>query len=105
MITAGVKEIKNNPSLEEDCKRIRMQLILAFSNLYGIISVETTDDMLKKELSRWVKYMNKLHRESIELLKPGPRLVAKGNRKGLSQILKYQGIDEGQMREALDILQ
>jgi hypothetical protein len=48
--------------------------------------------------------MNKLNEESIEILKPGPRMIKKGKNKILSQISKYQGIDEEQMHEALDIL-
>ena len=105
LLCGAIREIKDNASLKEDSNRIRMQLILAFSNLQAILSVPTVTEILSKELSRWVRNMNKLNKESIELLKPGPRLIKKGRKKTLSQISKYQGVDEEQMKKAVSILQ
>lgn len=103
LLCGAIREIKDNASLKEDSIRIRIQLILAFSNLQAILSVPTPTKTLNKELKRWVRNMNKLNRESIELLKPGPRMIKKGRKRTLSQISKYQGIDEKQMEEALEL--
>jgi hypothetical protein len=104
LLCGAIREIEDNALLKEDSMRIRMMLILAFSNLQAILSVPKATDLLSKEIRRWVKNMNKLNEESIELLKPGPRMIQKGKKKVLSQISKYQGIDESEMEEALNIL-
>ncbi|MFX0199455.1 MAG: hypothetical protein ACFFCW_25315 [Candidatus Hodarchaeota archaeon] len=104
LLCGAIREIKDNASLKEDSMRIRMQLILAFSNLQAILSVPTPTKILSKELVRWVRNMNKLNKESIELLKPGPRMISKGKKSQLSRISRYQGIDEEHMEEALNIL-
>ena len=59
---------------------------------------------VKKELVEWVKYMGKLPKQSMSLLKPGR---TKGLGKGameIAQIMIYQGINEAQMQEAMKIL-
>lgn len=48
--------------------------------------------------------MSRLHKQSISLFKPGRK---KGIGKGAmetAQIMKYQGINEAQMQEAMKIL-
>jgi hypothetical protein len=46
--------------------------------------------------------MCELHKQSISLLEPGPKLLSKGPK--ISQIMKYQGISEEQIQEAMDII-
>jgi len=104
LLCGAIREIKDDDSLKKDSMRIRMQLILAFSHLQALLSVPKATEILSKELRRWVRKMSQLHEESIELLKPGPRMIKKGRNETLLRISKYQGIDEEQMEEALSIL-
>jgi hypothetical protein len=46
--------------------------------------------------------MSVLHKQSISLLEPGPRLLSKGPK--ISQVMKYQGISEDQLQEAINQL-
>jgi hypothetical protein len=52
LLCRAINEIKDNASLKEDSIRIRLQLILAFSNLQAIQSVTTSTEDLSKELRR-----------------------------------------------------
>jgi hypothetical protein len=46
--------------------------------------------------------MNDLHENAILYLQPGPKLVSKGSKSKLKQIMKYQGIEEQEMQDALN---
>jgi len=46
--------------------------------------------------------MNDLHKQAISFLQPGPNMIPKGGRYKLKQIMKFQGIDERQIQEAIN---
>jgi hypothetical protein len=96
--------MKDEEPLKDECKRIRLQIILGINQLRSILGTlkeEPTDD-LRKSLAEWVKYMNKLHRQSISLLKPSYRPGMGKGALEIARIMKYQGINEKQLQEAID---
>jgi hypothetical protein len=103
LLCGVISQIKDNQSFKEDCWRMQMQLIRAFGQLQALFCISKTEE-LEKELAKWVRYMNRLNKESIEYLKPGPRMITKGGSSELQKIMNYQGINEEQMQEALKIL-
>ncbi|HSA73751.1 MAG TPA: hypothetical protein VLD84_07340 [Nitrososphaeraceae archaeon] len=74
LLCKEIANLKDSDKLRDDCRRIRLQIILGFSQLKTIIdtSKEDTNIDLKKDLVKWVKYMRDLHKLGIELLKPCP---------------------------------
>lgn len=92
--------------LKDDLIRIRLQLILSFNQLQAILGSigKGPTDELSKELAKWVRYMSKLNIESIMALQPKPRMFFRGGTSELSLIMKYQGIDENEMNEALKVM-
>ena len=104
LLCETISQMKPEEPLREDCQRIRLQLILAFNQLQGMLSIPNPTDDTNKEITKWVKYMNKLNKECITILGPGPKKVSKGGTSPIREVTKYQGIDEGEMQEALRIL-
>jgi hypothetical protein len=108
LLCDAISGLKDKPQLQEDCIRMRIQLIFAFSQLQAILGSmnEAPIEELGKELTRWVRNMSKLNKDSIEALKPGPRLIPKGKKKEkeIASIMKYQGIDEKEMKEAISLM-
>ena len=103
LLCKEIHSMNEDDPLKTDYKKIRLQLMLAFNQLQGILGTlkeQPTDD-LKKELTRWVKYMNDLHENAILYIQPGPKLVPKGSKSKLKRVMKYQGIDEQEMQDAL----
>jgi hypothetical protein len=99
--------MKDNEQLKHDCQRIRLMLIMAFSQLRAIVgsmqgTTTSDDEDLKQQLIKWIEYMGELHKQSISLLEPGPKLLSKGPK--ISQIMKYQGINEEQIQEAMNMM-
>jgi len=117
-------QLKDNPQLKDLCLRIRMMHIMAFSQLQALLSIPTPSEELGKQILEWTNQMNKLTSQSIDLLKPQPKAVlmeknvatksvgekdvastriykASDGKKTLAEIMKYQGINETQMQEAL----
>ena len=103
LLSGMISQIKENQSLKEDCWKMQMQLICAFGQLQALLCIPKTEE-LEKEVTKWIRYMNRLNKESIKFLKPGPHMISKGGHSELMKIMKYQGIDEEQMEEALAIL-
>ncbi|MFA5312229.1 MAG: hypothetical protein WC375_02785 [Methanomassiliicoccales archaeon] len=62
-------ELDKQDPLKDLCKKIRLQVILAFGQLQVIISMPS-DDNLKKEILEWIKYMNILMKNIIEMINP-----------------------------------
>lgn len=98
-----ISRLNDNQPLKEDCIRIRLMLILAYNQRQAIIGIPKTDE-LRKELTKWVRYMTKLQRDAISSLKPGPRMISKGGKSELMQVMKYQGINEEQLKRAMNLL-
>jgi hypothetical protein len=95
--------MKDSDPSKDDYKKIRLQLMMAFNQLQGILGAmrEQPTEELKKELSDWIKYMSDSNKQSITFLQPGPRFKAKGNKSKLRKVMKYQGIDDTQLEEAI----
>jgi len=106
LLCDAISGLKDKPQLQEDCIRMRLQLIYAFSQLQAILGSmsEAPVEELEKELTKWVRKMSKLNEDSIEALKPGPRMIPKGKKKEIASIMKYQGIDEKEMNEAVSLV-
>ena len=90
--------------LSKECQRIRLMIIVAFHQLGQIIGTAkmTSDESLKEQLTEWIRYMNDLIKHSISILELGPKLITKGP--VYDQIMKYQGLSEKDMQEAIDNL-
>jgi hypothetical protein len=103
LLCKEVSNMKDNDSLKGEYKKIRLQLIMAFNQLQGILGSIRGDGTKeqKKELADWIRYMNELHKQSISLVGPAPKFVSKGGKSKLRQIRKYQGIDENELQAAL----
>ena len=101
-----ISGLKDKPELQEDCIRMRLQLIYAFSQLQAILGSmnEAPVKELEKELIKWVKKMSKLNEDSIEALKPGTKMIPKGKQKEIAGIMRYQGIDQEEMNEAIKLV-
>ena len=98
--------MKDEIPLKSDCKRIRLQIILGIGQLRLILGSlkEQQSDELKKSLLEWIKYMSKLHKQSIRLLNPGYKAgMGKGSME-IARIMKYQGLTEPQIQDALKIM-
>ena len=99
-----ISNIKNNDNFKQECQRIRLMIIVAFHQLGLIIGTKkmTSDENLKEQLTEWIRYMNDLIKHTITILEPGPKLVTKGP--VYEKIMKYQGLSEKDMQEAIDNL-
>ena len=97
----ALADMKDIPQLKEKCISIRLQLIVGFGQLRAILASikEEPTEELKKELARWLRYMNDLHKHSISVLNPESATSDKAG-STLEQIMQYQGIDERQLKEA-----
>jgi hypothetical protein len=103
-LSKTISNIKDNDNFKQECQRIRLMIIVAFHQLGQIIGTAkmTSDESLKEQLTEWIRYMNDLIKHSISILEPGPKLVTKGP--VYDQIMKYQGLSEKDMQEAIDNL-
>jgi hypothetical protein len=124
-------DLKDNPQLKDLCLRIRLIHIMAFSQLQALLSIPTLNEELGKQILEWTIQMNKLTSQSIDLLNPQPKVAltqkktpTKGRsptieqsagksrssiskikvKAALSEVMKYQGINEAQMQDALKTL-
>jgi hypothetical protein len=106
LLCTTISDMSSDNQLKDKCVAIRLQLIMAFNQLRALlysIQQEPNDDT-KKELSKWLRFMNSLHKQSILLLNPGDR-VAKGETDiSPQEIMEYQGIEEKELFEAMHIV-
>ena len=103
-LSKTISNIKDNDSLKLEYQRIRLMIIVAFHQLGQIIGTTkmTSDESLKEQLTEWTRYMNDLVKHTISILEPGPKLVTKGP--VYDKIMKYQGLTEKEMQEAINNL-
>src|ERR1044072_2047366 len=103
-LSKTISNIRDNDSLKQEYQRIRLMIIVAFHQLGLIIkSTKTTsDESLKEQLTEWTTYMNDLIKHTISILEPGPKLVTKGP--VYDKIMKYQGLTEKEMQDAINNL-
>jgi hypothetical protein len=130
LLCQQASQLKDNPQLKDMCLRIRLMHIMAFTQLQALLSIPTPNEELGKQILEWTVQMNKLTSQSIDLLKPQPNVtllekkaptkslgpnptVKAPARKStsstvklkvkpaLTAIMKYQGINEAQMQDAL----
>ncbi len=103
LLCLAISDMKEMPQLKEKCLVIRLQLIIGFNQLRAILASikdEPTEE-LKKELAKWLRYMNDLHTHSISVLNPELAIKDKAG-STLDQIREYQCIDEVDLQEALN---
>jgi hypothetical protein len=103
-LSKTISNIKDNDNLKREYQRIRLMIIVAFHQLGQIIvtTKTTSNESLKEQLTEWIRYMNDLIKHTVSILEPGPKLVTKGP--VYEQIMKYQGLSEKEMQEAIDNL-
>ncbi|HEU5120577.1 MAG TPA: hypothetical protein VFT71_06290 [Candidatus Nitrosocosmicus sp.] len=103
-LSKTISNIKDNDNFKQECQRIRLMIIVAFHQLGQIIGTTkiTSDENLKEQLTVWMAHMNDLIKHAISILEPGAKLVTKGP--VYDQIMKYQGLTEKEMREAIESL-
>ncbi len=103
-LSKTISNIKDNDNLKREYQRIRLMIIVAFHQLGQIIvtTKTTSNESLTEQLTEWIRYMNDLIRHTVSILEPGPKLVTKGP--VYEQIMKYQGLSEKEMQEAIDNL-
>jgi hypothetical protein len=106
LLCKTILDIKDNPKLKEDCIRIRLMIIIGFNQLRAILTSikEEPIEELKKELAKWLRYMDDLHKHSISVLDPNSAAKDKAG-VTLEQILEYQGIDENELQEGVSEIQ
>jgi hypothetical protein len=104
LLCKTLPSIQNDDQLKNQCQRIRLMLIVAFSQLRTILigMQEQLSEELQQELLKWIKYMNDLNEQSIKLLEPGPKMPSKGTK--IVQVMKYQCIDDVQLEEAIGLM-
>lgn len=99
-----ISTLPNNNDLRDDCIRIRLQIILSFNMLQGILGSQNQDnaDHLNEELIEWIKNMGILHLEAIKILKPKTRSpTSVVDPSSLSSVLKYQNVSEIEIKDAI----
>jgi len=106
LLCMAISDMKEMPQLKEKCITIRLQLIIGFNQMRAILASikEEPTEELKRELARWLRYMNDLHIHSISALNPESAVKDKAG-STLEQIRQYQGIDEAQLQEAIKQLE
>lgn len=106
LLCTAVSDMKEMPQLKEKCIAIRLQLIIGFNQLRAILASiqEEPTEELKKELAKWLRYMNDLHKHSISVLNPESDIKDKAG-STLEQIRQYQGIDEQQLQDVVKQLE
>jgi hypothetical protein len=65
------------------------------------MNAEEPTEEIKKELAKWLRYMNDLHIHSISILNPESAVKDKAG-STLDQIREYQGIDEVEFQKAVN---
>jgi hypothetical protein len=96
---------EEDKELRDELKRIRLQIILGISSLQTMLDTQRAANLdLDKELKKWIKNLGEVYDYAISLIGPKRK---KGIGKGktamkLARIMKYQGIDERQMQEAIN---
>ena len=117
MLCTSIHNMDLDDNLKQIVHRIRLQTMVAFNQLEAILGsiLANPSDGVNKELEDWISYMSTFAKRSIESLNPSPGTLGMGtasfNRKEgrdfdefLNKTMKYQGIDEDEMKEALNIL-
>ena len=130
LLCQQASQLNDNPQLKDMCLRIRLMHIMAFTQLQALLSIPIPNEELGKQILEWTVQMNKLTSQSIDLLKPQPNVTLlekkaptklRGRNQSeeaparkstsstvklkvkpaLTAIMKYQGINEAQMQDAL----
>jgi hypothetical protein len=141
LLCRTIYEMKGDEALREvrvDCSKIRVLLILAFSNLQMMLIIPEPNEELKKKIVDWADYMCSLNKQCIRILTPAskeeeeirltenafitstelpyivPDRLSEGEKATLAQMMddsrieeklrKFQGIENHQVQNALDIM-
>jgi hypothetical protein len=105
LLCTAISDMKEMPQLKEKCIAVRLQLIIGFNQLRAILASikEEPTEELKKELAKWLRYMNDLHKHSISVLNPESDIKDKAG-STLEQIRQYQGIDDQELQQAVNTI-
>lgn len=97
-----ISKMEGNSKLKEDFIRIRMSIIVAFNMLANILTSikEEPSEELKKQLTEWLQKMEDLHKHSLSILDPAKAEISKSSMP-FSEILRYQGIKETELKDAV----
>lgn len=87
-------------SLKDNVNRIRIVTIQQIAHLRVLLSSQNQEEEFSKALIDWKRYTSRLGRDFIKSFEPGLRPKNK-TRTSLTQIMKYQVIEETEMEEAL----
>ncbi len=129
LLCQQASQLNDNPELKDACIRIRLMHIMAFTQLQALLSIPASGEELGAQILEWTKQMGKLTAQSIAMLSPQPKVKslqkslikgvpssadeksvlakvfeASNGSKAIREIMKYQGIDEAQMQQALKVL-
>jgi hypothetical protein len=129
LLCQQASQLNDNPQLKDLCLRVRLMHIMAFTQLQALLSIPTPNEELGKQILEWTVQMNKLTSQSIDLFKPQPKIAnlekkmpTKGGvadspivrtrkaagkttvKPALTEVMKYQGIKEAEMKDALKAL-
>lgn len=107
-----ISRLDNTNLLKDELIRIRLQLIMSFSNLHGIIAVinEANAEQIKQDLDEWIKYMHQLNMDCIASIRPKSRststddVAIKLSQNEINKIMEYQGSNKDEMNKAINIL-
>ncbi|MCP8318930.1 MAG: hypothetical protein L6N95_03780 [Candidatus Methylarchaceae archaeon HK01B] len=107
LLCTAASEIKDDAALRNSIHRIRVMIILQITQLRTLLaSLERgVSEDLKKELVDWTKYTSQLQKQAISSLNQPKGLILKGKgRTSLKGIMRYQGIEEGDLEEAIKMI-
>jgi hypothetical protein len=102
------------------CIKIRLVTIMALTQLEALLCIPKPDEHLRKEIVKWVKHMNQLMSTTMDILMTSQlsseRIITPSatdkyalpnfekQSATINELMKYQGIAEIEMEEAMDIL-
>jgi hypothetical protein len=95
---------EKDEQLRDEIQRIRLQIILGISQLQNILDAKKAAGLdLGKELKEWIKNLGDLYNYAISFIGPKPRVIGKGKTAmKIARVMKYQGIDEREMQQAIN---
>jgi hypothetical protein len=102
LLCQTISKMKGNSELKDKTIAIRLQLIVAFNQLTSLLTSikEEPSEDLKRKLSKWLRYMEDLHKHSITVLDPSKKSISKSSMP-LSVIREYQGIEDKELKDAV----
>lgn len=130
LLCRQAESLKDDNPLKDECLRIRLMLMLAISQMQTMLSIDKAPEELNAEIIAWVKQMNDLTKQCIEILRPAQKIGSKFafedavgsstknrgleseetldtktiptvDKRKIVEIMKFQGVTDGEMQEAI----